>query len=344
MKRKIIFIVGSQNQTLQMHKIANALPDFDCWFSQFYAESKSINWIVKKGWVDFTILGGQFKANSEKYLQENQLQIDYKAEKNSYDLAVLCTDMIVPKKLRAIKTVWVQEGMIDQYTLLSKVVHSLGLPRYLSVGTSLNGSANIANVYCCASEGYKSYLAKKGTNVEKLFVTGIPNFDNIEEFLHNDLPHHNYVLVATSDIRECLRNDDRIGFIKNCVIKAAGRPMIFKLHPNEVYDRAYKEILENTPAGTLVFQNENTNHLIANCTVLITQYSTVAYIGICLDKEVYSYFNINELIKLAPLQNGGNSANNIATICRDFLAFEGQNKDFGKHYQNKSKALENVEN
>jgi hypothetical protein len=58
MERKILFIVGSQNQTLQMHQIAKTLPEYDCWFSQFYAESKLVNWVVSKVWANFSILSG----------------------------------------------------------------------------------------------------------------------------------------------------------------------------------------------------------------------------------------------------------------------------------------------
>jgi hypothetical protein len=60
--------------------------------------------------------------------------------------------------------------------------------------------------------------------------------------------------------------------------------------------------------------------MIANCDILITQYSSVAYIGLALGKEVHSYFNIEELKRLMPIQNGGRSAENIAHACMEFLA------------------------
>jgi hypothetical protein len=59
--------------------------------------------------------------------------------------------------------------------------------------------------------------------------------------------------------------------------------------------------------------------MIANCAELITQYSTVVYVGLALGKQVHSYFDINELKRLAPVQNGGTSALNIANICKDLL-------------------------
>jgi hypothetical protein len=59
--------------------------------------------------------------------------------------------------------------------------------------------------------------------------------------------------------------------------------------------------------------------MIANCDVLVTQYSTVVYTGIVLGKKVFSHFDYGELVKQVPLQNGGTSAINIAGIGRELL-------------------------
>jgi hypothetical protein len=59
--------------------------------------------------------------------------------------------------------------------------------------------------------------------------------------------------------------------------------------------------------------------MIANCDVLITKYSSVVYVGLALGKEVYSYFDINMLKKLLPLQNNGASACNIALVGKKLL-------------------------
>ena len=64
-------------------------------------------------------------------------------------------------------------------------------------------------------------------------MTGIPNFDDCRRFLRNDFPHRDYVLVCTSDARETLKRDDREAFLQRAVEIAAGRPLVFKLHPNE---------------------------------------------------------------------------------------------------------------
>jgi hypothetical protein len=135
-------------------------------------------------------------------------------------------------------------------------------------------------------------------------------------------------MVATSDMRETYKFENRPLFIKHAAKIANGGPMLFKLHPNEKFDRAEAEIRKYAPAGTLIYQSGNTNHMIANCSELITQYSTVVYTGIALGKKVHSYFNIDELKRLAPIQNGGTSAKNIAQVCRSYIEFEGKKEDF----------------
>ncbi|MBS1530652.1 MAG: hypothetical protein JSU01_10115, partial [Bacteroidetes bacterium] len=232
LKKKILFITGSINQTTQMHQIAEQLPEYDCWFSQIFADSRAIKSIVKyTSLVENTVIAGQFKARSEEYVRNHGLQMDYAGKKNKYDLVVYCSDMIVAKSLRKTKTIWVQEGMIDKYTLKSAIIKHLGLPSYLSADTSLNGSRNICDIYCAASEGYKNYFVKRGTSRDRIIVTGMPNYDNCRQYLDNDFPHRDYVMVATSDMRETYRKEDRPAFIQETVKIAAGRRMLFKLHP-----------------------------------------------------------------------------------------------------------------
>ena len=311
------------NQTWQMHEISKNLAGYDCWFSQFFTDMKWANTLINHTSVfKGTILSGQFKENSEKYLLKNGLQIDYQAKKNKYDLIVYCSDLHIPKRLRDTAIIWVQEGMTDKFTLLSRIVKTLGLPAGFSGGTSLNGTSNICDIYCAGSEGYKNQFIKLGTDESKIIVTGIPNYDNVAQFLDNDFPYKDYVMVATTDMRETFRYENRAAFIKKAVKIADGRKLLFKLHPNEKFERAEAEIRKHAPAGTLIYRSGNTNHMIANCTELITQYSTVVYVGLALGKKVHSYFDIEELKSLAPIQNGGSSAAAIAKICRDILGQE----------------------
>jgi hypothetical protein len=288
-----------------------------------------LNAIVKHTHLaDGTVLTGQFKARSENYLYQHGLQVDFGGKLHHYDLVVNCTDMVVAKKFRQTKTVWVQEGMIDRHTSLTAIVKGFGLAPYFTGDTSLNGSTNVCDIYCAASEGYKNYFAKNGTDDKKLIVTGIPNYDNQMQFLDNDFPYYGYVMAATSDMRETYKFENRPAFIKSAVKIADGRQLLFKLHPNERVDRACAEINKYAPAGTMIYHTGNTGEMIANCSELITQYSTVVYTGIALGKKVHSYFDVEELKRLAPIQNGGISAKNIAQVCSSYLEFEGKKEDF----------------
>jgi len=329
MRRKILFITGSINQTSQMYQISRHLGGYDCWFSQLFPDTKLLKAVVKYTHLaEGTVLAEHFRTKSEAYLLQHGCQIDYCGDKNNYDLVVFCTDMVVPDKFRQTKTVWVQEGMIDKRTILTGIIKDLGLPPYFAGDTSLNGSTNVCDIYCAASEGYKNHFAKHGTDPAKLIVTGIPNYDNQRQYLDNDFPYDKYVMVATTDMRETYRFENRPAFIKKAVKIAEGRQMLFKLHPNEKVDRAEAEIRKYAPTGTLIYHSGNTNHMIANCSELITQYSTVVYTGIALGKKVYSYFDVEELKRLAPIQNGGASAKNIAQICSSYINFAGRKEDF----------------
>lgn len=323
------------NQTSQMHEISKHLEEeFDCWFSQFFTDLKWTNILIKHtSLLKGTIFSGQFKENSERYLLANGLQIDYQAKKNKYDLIVYCSDLHIPERLRQSKIIWVQEGMTDKHHLLSKIVKALKLPPGLSGGTSLNGSSNICDIYCAGSEGYREQFVRLGTDREKIIVTGIPNYDNIARFLDNDFPYKDYVMVATTDMRETFRYENRAEFIKKAVKIADGCQLLFKLHPNEKFERAEAEIRKYAPAGTLIYRSGNTNQMIANCTELITQYSTVVYVGLALGKKVHSYFKLDELMRLAPIQNGGTSALTIANICKGILQPLANQESVQEYYE-----------
>lgn len=323
MKRKILFICGSLNQTTMMHQISQELHEYDNYFTPYYADG-FINILQKNGLLDFTILGGKFRENTEKYLKENDLTIDYEGSLNDYDLVFTCSDLIVPKNIRNKRLILVQEGMTDPPSILNNIVKTFKLPRWIA-GTSTNGQSDAYDIFCVASEGYKNFFVQNGIDPDKIRVTGIPNYDNAIQYCDNDFQYRNFVLVATSDARETFKFDNRKKFIEESVKIANGRQMIFKLHPNEKFKRAEREIFKIAPKGTLVLQSGNIHEMIANCDALITQYSTVVYTGIALGKEVYSYFNLEKLKQLAPLQNNGTSKHNIANVARELISYE-------KHY------------
>lgn len=331
-RKKILFIGGSLNMTRMTHAVGRYLQDeFDCWFSPFYSDGLYDIVASHSNLLDFTILGGNFRRQTDAYLQLHKLPIDYRGDAREYDLYVATTDLYVPKNLRHKPFILIQEGMTDPEGFMYHIVRRFKLPRYLA-STSTNGLSNQYRYFCVASEGYRNFFMRKGVRPEKLVVTGIPNYDNCAAFLNNDFPLRDYVLVATSDARETYKFDNRRKFLRQAVEIAAGRPMIFKLHPNEKFDRAIREIREVVGDGPPIYTDGNIDQMIANCQALICQYSTVVYCGIALGKEVHSYFDLDMLRDLAPMQNGGLSGHNIARVCRHILLGEPVNWKEFLHY------------
>lgn len=267
--------------------------------------------------ADFTPLGGVHKKVTCEYLNDNNLQTDFNGSQNNYELIFTCSDLIVQSNIRNKKTILVQEGMTDPINLRFYLAKYLGLPRWLA-STSTTGLSDSYNLFCVASEGYKNLFISNGVKEEKIRVTGIPNFDDIDKYRNNTFPHKNFVLVATSDSRETFKYENRKAFIEYAKKLADGKLLIFKLHPNENFERAKKEINRYAP-NALVYTNGDINEMIANCDMLITRYSTVVYVGMVLKKEVYSHFEIEKLRKLIPIQNGNTSAQKIAYLGSQLL-------------------------
>lgn len=319
MSTKILFIGGSLNQTSMMHQIARQFNPEDCWFSPCYADG-AMDFLVKKGWLNFTILGGKFRQQNEEYFIRNLLRIDYKGLLNRYDLVFIGQDLMVPRNVRFNRLVLVQEGMTNPENIFFYLAKYAGIPRWLA-DTAAFGLSDLYQLFFVASEGYKELFIRKGVKPHKIHVTGIPNFDHARQYLVNKLPYRHYVLAATSDRRETLGFENRRKFIEKVLDIAGGRQVIFKLHPNENWPRATMEIQKQAPKA-MVFCKANINHLIANCDVLVTKYSSVVYTGIALGKKVYSDFDLNMLRRLAPIQNEGTSAIEISRITKKLLLSE----------------------
>jgi hypothetical protein len=318
-RRKILYICGSLNQTTMMHQISQRLPDYDSWFSPYYADG-FIGKLSQTHLLDFSVLGGQFRKRTAKYLRDNNLNVDIGGKLFDYDLVFTCSDLVVPKNIINKKIILVQEGMTDPENFFYYLVKGLGLPRWLA-STSTTGLSDSYDKFCVASEGYRDFFIRKGVNPKKIVVTGIPNFDNCKEYLNNSFPLKDFVLVATSDMRETYKYENRKKFIKKAVKIANGRQLVFKLHPNELVERASEEIKLQAP-GAIVYSNGKTEEMIANCSVLITRYSSVVYVGLALGKEVYSDFDIDELKRLLPIQNEGTSSSNIARVAEELIEVE----------------------
>ncbi len=304
------------NQTTQMHQIAGWLTDYDQYFSPFFSDG-----ILGKasdiGLLEFTIMGSKRSLRTLEYLRSHDLKLDIGGYLHAYDLVLTCTDLIVPKHIRSRKIVLVQEGMTEPETVLYHLARNFQwVPRWIA-GTSTTGLSDSYEKFCVASEGYRDLFIRKGVNPEKIVVTSIPNFDNCEQYLHNDFPYHDYVLVCTSDNRETFIYENRAKNIRKYVEMAEGGQLIFKLHPNENAERAIREIEQYAPES-IVFSEGKTEEMIANARMLIAQFSSTIFVGSALNKIVHCGLPPEVLKSLTPLQNKS-AAKNIANVCRQVI-------------------------
>lgn len=316
MAKKILFLGGTHNQTTMGYRVAQELTDYDCWFSPFYADG-----LIKKaaelGLADFTILGGVPRRMTETFYAEKKVRVDYGAERNNYDLVVMCADLIVPKNIRDKPIVLVQEGMMTPENMVYHLVKNLRLPRFLG-NTSMTGLSHAYQKFCVASDGFREMFVRKGINPEKIVVTGVPNFDDLDKYRDNDFPHRDFVLGATSYLRESFQYEDRPAFIRKVLEIADGRQVIFKLHPNENQPRAIREIERHAPTA-FIYTSGDINPMISNCAAMVTKYSSVLMVALALGKTVHSDLDPAFAETLRPIQNGGTSAKRIADICREYL-------------------------
>ncbi len=304
------------NQTTQMHAVAKHLTDYEQAFTPYFCDG--YHEIMRRfKLMEFTIIGDKLASRCRKYLEDHKLTIDYKGLNKPYDLVLTCSDVYLQKNIRKDRIVLVQEGITDPEDFLYRLVRRFPvLPRWLC-GTAATGLSHVYEKFCVASEGYADFFTRKGADRSKIVVTSIPNFDNCERYRSNNFPQKNYVLACTSPLREIFRGEDRPAFLRKVVEIAAGRPLIFKLHPNENMKRAVREINQFAP-GAQVFTTGSAEEMIANCDELITRFSSCAFVGIALGKVTHSDFPMDELRRLTPIQN--NCAGlNIANVCRGLL-------------------------
>ena len=304
------------NQTTQMHQIAGWLTDYDQYFSPFFSDG-----ILGKasdiGLLEFTIMGSKRSLRTLEYLRSHDLKLDIGGYLHAYDLVLTCTDLIVPKHIKSRKIVLVQEGMTEPETVLYHLARNFQwVPRWIA-GTSTTGLSDSYEKFCVASEGYRDLFIRKGVNPAKIVVTSIPNFDNCEQYLQNDFPYHDYVLVCTSDNRETFIYENRAKNIRKYVEMAEGGQLIFKLHPNENAERAIREIEQYAPES-IVFSEGKTEEMIANSRMLIAQFSSTIFVGSALNKVVHCGLPPEVLKSLTPLQNKS-AAKNIADVCRQVI-------------------------
>ena len=304
------------NQTTQMHQISRHLPECDHTFTPYYCHGVH-EALRRMKLLEFTVIGDKLARRCRSYLEAEHLAIDYGGRRGLYDLVLTCSDVFLQRNIRGNRIVLVQEGITDPEDRNFRLVQRhRWLPRWIA-GTAATGLSDAYRAFCVASEGYRDLFIRKGAKTEKIVVTGIPNFDDCERFRDNMFPHRNFVLVCTSPLREIFRGENRKSFILDAVRIADGRPMIFKFHPNENLARAEREVHRHAP-GALVFRTGSAEAMIANCDVLVTRYSSTAFVALALGKETHSDYPMDELRRLVPVQNRS-AALNIANVCRRVL-------------------------
>jgi hypothetical protein len=300
-----------------MHAVARQLVEYDARFTPFYG-GPAVRVMRGLGLLEPTIGGNKRRGWCLDYLRDHGLTVDLDGRSGPGDLVVSCTDLVVPPNVRGAPLVVVQEGMVDRAGVAALLCKRLPwLPRWLA-GTALTGQSGLFDAFCVASAGYRDRFVASGADPRKVFVTGIPNFDDCRRYLVNDFPHRGYFLVCTSDTRETYQRDDRQALLRRAVSLARGRQLIFKLHPNENHARATAEIRALLPRA-LVYDRGSAEEMIANCDGVLAQWSSTLLVALALGKEVHSTFPIDELKAMIPLQNGGQSAANIARVCRQVV-------------------------
>ena len=319
---RVLFVCGSPNQTGQMLQIARTMPEVEAWFTPYYSDRPHYLGILKVGLFEPAIHGHKRRGICADELNRRGLRIDLGAERNDYDLWVCPNDAIIPRGLSSLPWVLVQEGIMEQPNWRTWVWRKTRLmPRGIAT-TAVFGLTKRYEKFCVASEGYRKQFLAEGIAPDKLVVTGIPNFDDFARFRDNDFPHHGYVLVCTSDGRETMMKVDRPALLRRSVELAAGRQLVFKLHPNENVERATREILALAPTA-LVFADGNAEEMVANCDVLITEHSSLTFCGLALGKEVHTNLPLEQVEALLPVQNR-RAASEIADVIRGVLHARGR--------------------
>ena len=201
--KRVLCLGGSLNQTTILHKISLNLPDVECAFSPFFAEGFA-RLLLPTGILEHTIMSGPHRRATMQYIKDNNLTLDEGGKNGPYDLVITCTDLIIQPSIRKSRILLVQEGITESEGLAYWLVKWLGFPRVMA-NTAATGLSNAYEYFCVASPGYRSLFVRKGVKARKIKVTGIPNFDQAAAYTANQFPHKNYVLAATSSIRETFR-------------------------------------------------------------------------------------------------------------------------------------------
>jgi len=317
-KTKCLFVCLTAYNTTILKHVADELKDWDCWFTPIFYNDDIVVKIAKIFGVFKRALESQ-KKTIEK-MHQLCVNIDFEA-KQTYDIIVLGNDFYIPEKLNRFQPkVLVQEGWLWPYGIKRWLVANTFLP-VIFAGASGSGLSKSYEFYCVASDKYKELGIKSGIPKEKIKVTGLPTLDSLlSTYKQNNISKQRdeFVLLTTHPGREYFEGENRKKLLLKTRKIANKRPIIVKLHPNENINRAKKEISFWLPEAKVLINND-VNQLIADCSVLITTYSTTIYYALLLGKEVYCDYPIEKVKEFLPIQNGV-SAKKIADICREAIS------------------------
>ncbi len=157
----MLFIGGTINHTTQVRQIAAELPDCDHAFTWYYCHGL-LELLRRLGALKTTAVGDKLRARCLTHLEEHGLPLDLGGLRGPYDLAITCSDMVVPANLRGRPLVLVQEGMTDPEDLVFKLVRAFRLPPWLTTTSSATGLSHAYDRFCVASEGYRDLFVRKG--------------------------------------------------------------------------------------------------------------------------------------------------------------------------------------
>jgi hypothetical protein len=300
-----------------MHEIARRLSECDCRFTPYYGDELE-SWLIQVGFADGAVDGQEQRERCLNYLNQHDLCADVSGETEDYDVIFSSSDLLIQRDRRRTPIVLIQEGIWDNRPTdygLGKPLNSLR--RWLAKNTWAT-SRDLYDQFCVASEGYRELYIRNGVDPERIVVTGLPNFDNFAAFCDNDFSYHDYVLACLPKRSTILGNYRRRTFIQEAVRIADRRPLAFTVHPAESSQRAVDEIRRYARTAEVLTQGD-IGPMVANCSQLITQSWSLAMMGIVLGKQIHSYPDLENIYDFVPLQNGGQSALNIASVCRRLI-------------------------
>src|SRR5207249_1819244 len=127
MRKNILFIGGVLNQTSQVHKVSQHLPEYNLYFAPFYVDG-FLELLRRSGMVESIGVGNKHIRRSIAYMQAHDLQIDPRGDEREYDLIVTCSDLYIQKNIRGRRMVLVQEGMTDPENLIYHLVRRFKFP------------------------------------------------------------------------------------------------------------------------------------------------------------------------------------------------------------------------